>query len=246
MSRHVMAFFTSICFMVMILAAGFGICIIPKTTEILAGYTDRDLYDGCPFTTEQIVRAAVAAEDYTMFSNDFNAVMDVVHDINVEAGTPVVGLSINELAQADERYTLDARALSHLDDCFRVVNIARAVICLFAAAGIIMAIILITKREDGRRSLGRALQLAAIVLGLAVIGCAVWAFVDFNGFFTAFHGLFFADGTWTFSYNSLLITMYPESFWTGMGVIWFIGSLVAGILVFALGSAIKPRKEAKA
>ena len=243
MSRHVMAIITSFCFMVMILAAGFGICIIPKTTEILAGYTDRDLWEGCPFTTEQIVRAAVATEDYTRFSNDFNKVMDVIHGINVEADTPVAGLSFNDLAKADERYTLDGDALSHLDDCFRVVNIARAVIALLAIIGIVLAVVLMTKKAEGRRSLGRALHCAAIVLGLAVIAAAVYAFVDFDGFFTAFHKLFFADGTWTFSYNSLLITMYPEQFWVGMGAIWFVGSLIAGIIVFALGSAVKPRKE---
>ncbi|MBR2790241.1 MAG: DUF1461 domain-containing protein [Eggerthellaceae bacterium] len=243
MSRHIIAVFTALCFMVMIFASGFGICIIPKTTEILAGYTDRDLYEGCPFTTEQIVRAAVATEDYTMFSNDYGMVMEVIRQINAEAGTPYAGASIVDLQSADEAYTLDARALSHLDDCFRVVNIARAIICVIAAAGIILAIVLLTKRAEGRRSLSRALKCAAIILGLAVIAIAVWAYVDFNGFFTAFHGLFFADGTWTFSYNSLLITMYPEGFWVGMGAIWFVGSLIAGIIVFALGSAIKPRKE---
>ena len=243
MSRHVMAVFCAICFMVMIFAAGFGICIIPKTTEILASYTDRNLYNGCPFTTEQIVRAAVATEDYTMFTNDYGDVMEVIRQINAEAGTPYAGASIIELAKADERYTLDERALSHLDDCFRVVNIARAIICVIAAAGIILAIVLLTKREEGRRSLSRALRCAAVILAVAVIGIAVYAFIDFDAFFRVFHSFFFADGTWTFSYDSLLITMYPEEFWVGMGVIWFIGSLIAGILVFALGSAIKPRKE---
>jgi gltX_bact: glutamyl-tRNA synthetase len=40
---------------------------------------------------------------------------------------------------------------------------------------------------------------------------------DFNGFFAAFHSLFFASGTWTFSYDSLLITMYPPEFLDGDG-----------------------------
>ena len=244
MKRHVMAFFCALCFMVMIFAAGFGICIIPKTTEILASYTDRDLYDGCPFTTEQIVRVAVATEDYTMFSNDYGMVMETIRQINAEAGTPYSGASVMDLANAHERYTLDPRALSHLDDCFRVVNIARAIICVFAAVGIILAIVLLTKREEGRRSLSRALRCAAVILGLAFVAIAVYAFIDFEAFFSMFHSFFFADGTWTFSYDSLLITMYPEEFWVGMGVIWFVGSLVAGILVFALGSALKPRKEA--
>ena len=74
----------------------------------------------------------------------------------------------------------------------------------------------------------------------------LWATLDWNGFFTAFHSVFFPQGNWMFSSSSLLITMYPEGFWVGMGVIWFISSLVCGILFFALGSAVKPRKEAVA
>ena len=245
MSRHVMAVFATICFMVMIIAAGFGVCVIPKTTEILATYTDANPYAGCPFTSEQIVRAAVATEDYTMFSNDFDTVMDVIRAINVEAETPAAALSINDLIYAEDIYTLTPDALSHLDDCFTVVNIARAFIIVFAVVGVVLSILLLTKRADGRRSLGRALHWASGLLALGFIALVVWAVMDFNGFFTAFHSVFFPQGNWTFSATSLLITMYPEHFWVGMGIIWVISSLVCGLIFYSLGSAIKPRKAAK-
>ena len=101
------------------------------------------------------------------------------------------------------------------------------------------------KRADGRRSLGRALHWASGLLALGFIALVVWAVMDFNGFFTAFHSVFFPQGNWTFSATSLLITMYPEHFWVGMGIIWVISSLVCGLIFYSLGSAIKPRKAAK-
>ena len=239
-----MAVFATICFMVMIIAAGFGVCVIPKTTESLASWTDRNLYEGCPFTTDQIVRAAVATEDYTMFSNDYTKVMDVIRAINVEAGTPAAALSVNELVKAPDIYTLTPDALSHLDDCFAVVNVARAFIIVFAVVGVVLSILLLVKRTDGRRSLARALHWSAGLLALIFVALAVLAIIDFDGFFTVFHNVFFPQGNWMFSSTSLLITMYPEQFWMGMGIIWVVSSLLAGLLFFALGSAIKPRKAA--
>ena len=65
----------------------------------------------------------------------------------------------------------------------------------------------------GRRALGGVAQAAGIAVVAVFALLAAWVVVDFNGFFAAFHSLFFANGTWTFSYDSLLITMYPPEFW---------------------------------
>ena len=70
--------------------------------------------------------------------------------------------------------------------------------------------------------------------------------VDFNGFFAAFHSLFFANGTWTFSADSLLICMYPPDFWIGMGAVWLAATLVASAVAIAVGMAVKGRRSAKA
>ena len=72
----------------------------------------------------------------------------------------------------------------------------------------------------GRRALGGVAQAAGIAVVAVFALLAAWVVVDFNGFFAAFHSLFFANGTWTFSYDSLLITMYPPEFWIGMGAVW--------------------------
>ena len=244
MSRHVMAIFAALCFMVVIIAAGFGVCTIPKTTEILATYTDANATS--PFTTQQLVRAAVAGERYSFIDNDYSALMEVVRSINAEAGTPYAGASITEIAHAEDTYTLTPAALLHLDDCFAIANVARAFIIVFAVVGLVLSILLLTKRTDGRRSLSRALHWSSALLALGLVALAVYAFLDFNSFFTAFHKIFFPQGNWTFSASSLLITMYPEGFWVGMGIIWVASSLVCALVIFALGSAIKPRKEAQA
>jgi len=63
-----------------------------------------------------------------------------------------------------------------------------------------------------------------------VVLAAVAAVTDFDTFFSAFHGVFFAEGTWTFPYDSLLIRLFPEPFWAVSGASW------AGlVLTIALG-----------
>ena len=71
--------------------------------------------------------------------------------------------------------------------------------------------------------MGSALLLAVlVVLGL-------WGVIGFH-MFTASRSLFFVDGTWTFNYDSLLISMYPIDFWMGMGAVSGGSAIGVGLL----------------
>ena len=82
--------------------------------------------------------------------------------------------------------------------------------------------------DSGDRPAGRAvawglaLKVGAAVSAVFVLLAAAAAVLDFSAFFTAFHGLFFEAGTWTFPYDSLLIRLFPESFWVAAGVGWAV------------------------
>ena len=59
----------------------------------------------------------------------------------------------------------------------------------------------------GRRALGRTLIAGGGLVLAAFCALGAWAAIDFDGLFAAFHSLFFQAGTWTFPYDSLLITL---------------------------------------
>ena len=189
------------------------------------------------------MHAAVVTRDYTVGSNDREAVFAMLHDINEGANTRYATADETGLAAAPEQYTLTSDALSHLDDVYRVVvaaRIALAVIALLAVAACAhMAI------RVGRRALGGVLLAASIVVVAAFALLAAWVVVDFNGFFAAFHSLFFASGTWTFSYDSLLITMYPPEFWMGMGAVWLAATGLLSILAIVVGALLRRRTPAR-
>lgn len=229
---------------VTLVAAGFVACAaFPQTTEMLAGAFSGKGNPDTPFSHDELVHAAVVTRDYTVGSNDREAVFAMLHDINAGANTRYATADETGLAAAPEQYTLTSDALSHLDDVYRVVvaaRIALAVIALLAVAACAhMAI------RVGRRALGGVLLAAGIVVVAAFALLAAWVVVDFNGFFAAFHSLFFASGTWTFSYDSLLITMYPPEFWMGMEAVWLAATGLLSILAIVVGALLRRRTPAR-
>lgn len=237
LADRIVSIVATIALSVTFVAAGLAACCLPQTTQALAEAFSGTEDTATPFSHDQLVRAAVATRDYTVGSHDGAAVMGVVAAVNRDAGTPYAGADEASLVAAPDVYTLDAEALSHLDDVYGVVStafVALGVIALVAVAGCVLAGI----RGGGRR-LGAVLAVAggAVVVVFALL--AAWVVVDFNGFFAAFHSLFFADGSWTFSYDSLLITMYPPAFWMGMGAVWLAVTGVLSILAIVAGGFLR-------
>ncbi|MFR4805136.1 MAG: DUF1461 domain-containing protein [Eggerthellaceae bacterium] len=83
---------------------------------------------------------------------------------------------------------------------------------------------------------------AAVIAVFALL--ALWVMIDFNGFFAAFHSLFFSAGTWTFSYDSLLICMYPPDFWISMGAVWLVTTLAGCLICLIIGRLLRKRSAA--
>lgn len=136
-------------------------------------------------------------------------------------------------ANYHEGLALTADAVSHLDDVHAVVLPALFIvgIALLLAIAAIAHLLF----YNGRKYAGQAMMAGAIGIVAVLVLFAAWAVIDFDAIFSWMHSLFFADGSWTFSYSSLLICMYPEGFWMGMGVTWLLTTLIASGIVLAFG-----------
>lgn len=133
-------------------------------------------------------------------------------------------------AQVDGRPGFDEAAVSHLVDVRGVLFGARTATGLLAGALTVwMGVAVFTRRTA---AIAAALRVgAALAVGLVVVA-GVFAATSFDAFFSAFHGLFFASGTWTFPADSLLIETFPEPFWTWAAVGWAVCVMaVAGVYV---------------
>ncbi len=106
----------------------------------------------------------------------------------------------------------------------------------------IIAILYLRKRSNG--GIRRGLFAGSIVTLVIIIGLAVLAALSWQQFFTEFHRIFFANGTWTFSLEDTLIRLFPGQFWIDAGIV--IGALVflVATLTFIFTWPTKQRRGA--
>ncbi len=124
----------------------------------------------------------------------------------------------------------DASSVSHLEDVRDVVIGARWVTLI---ATLILGIAAAEALSRGELlGVSGGLRTAGWSTFGVVLLAALAGTVDFDAFFTAFHGVFFKAGTWSFPADALIIRVFPLPFWSAAALAWAVLSLlIAGVLV---------------
>lgn len=154
----------------------------------------------------------------------------------VNTSSDNLALSSTNLAELEDEYSLPRNALSHLQDCtpiFTTGRISVGVVGGFALVGLIALGILAGRKRIG----GTLIAGSALVIGI-LVALGIWAAVDFDGIFTWMHTLFFAQGSWVFNSDSLLITLFPEAFWAAMAGLWIISSVIFALITGTVGKIL--------
>ncbi len=115
----------------------------------------------------------------------------------------------NPAAGATDCALFSERELRHMADVKRTTAVAFALAAVCAVVGV--AITFASRFNEGLRAhivvaIRRGCNLTLLsVAFLAVLSRAAW-----DRAFDAFHGLFFAEGSWRFPFSDSLIRLYPE------------------------------------
>ena len=217
------ALFAVLCLVVTLVAAGFVACTITSLpTRFLAEHTVT--VDISPYTHDELVECAVAVYDYAFAAHNKEA-LDVVINTQLEHAQ-ATGRAPKQANT--EEYVLSSESIAHLDDCYRIASVVKLPLLAVAILGIAACAHVYVRA--GKRNFGFVLLSAGLLTIVLFLLVGAAAFIDFDAFFTLFHGLFFTQGTWTFWYKSLLICSLPENFWIGMGILWFATSMILSIL----------------
>jgi hypothetical protein len=144
-------------------------------------------------------------------------------------------------ARVGDRAGFDESAASHLRDVRGVLLAARTLTLLVALAGAGLCAVALSR---GRRAaVAWSLTAGAVGVLVAAAVCAVLGAQDFDRFFAAFHGLFFAAGTWTFELGTLLIQLFPEPLWATLGGLWATGAALLALSCLTAAWAVRdPRR----
>lgn len=129
----------------------------------------------------------------------------------------------------DGRPGFDADAVSHLVDVRNVMLAARW------ATLALVALLLVATLWAASADRGSDVTAGLKWGGLGVIGAVglmmLIGVLDFDGFFSGFHQLFFQPGTWQFPADSLLILVFPLGF-------WMLAAAITGVVLTTLGAAL--------
>ena len=134
------------------------------------------------------------------------------------------------------------REISHMQD---VQNVFQAVWNLWATASVLFIIcaLALTLVGGGRKPISAGLKTGGLVtVGLFTL-IGISAVVAWQGWFALFHRIFFAEGSWLFSYSDTLIRLFPPQFWFDSAVTVSSLSLLSGFLVYGLGRAFSPKDD---
>jgi integral membrane protein (TIGR01906 family) len=126
-----------------------------------------------------------------------------------------------------------------------MADVKLVILSAFAAGAVLVLLSLIAMIYLRRRSAGgvrRGLFAGSIITLALITGLGVFATLGWQQFFTEFHRIFFADGTWTFSLQDTLIRLFPTQFWVDAGIV--IGALVllASLLTLILTWPTRKRR----
>lgn len=126
---------------------------------------------------------------------------------------------------------------SHMTDVRSVMKLGRGLTLFLIAASLLAIGIAIKLKAYG--PLRWVLTWAGyICIALPMVAVAV-GFIGFDALFSAFHSLFFADGTWQFPENSLLLSTFPLSFWMAEALVWTASSLIIAAAVLLLRPTVR-------
>lgn len=173
------------------------------------------------FSTQDRLQYAPYALDYLLNGEDISFLADLRLPSD-RCITAARGASDCAMYTAGE--------LRHMRDVKVVARIAFLVaVGMAVSAGIILYMMM--RDGQARVELWGGLFFGGI-LTLSIIAAVVFAAtLNWDYFFTAFHTLFFAGGTWRFAYSDTLIRLFPEQF-------WFDAALAIGATTAAAAAAI--------
>jgi integral membrane protein (TIGR01906 family) len=148
---------------------------------------------------------------------------------------------LGESTFEDGRALFNIRELGHMADVQIVTQSIFGLAWIAAVVGAVCALVLALRDPS---ALARALRAGGLLAVGLVVAVAVSAVVAWDTFFTAFHQLFFAGGTWVFAYSDTLIRLFPEQFWFDAALTVGGLTLLGALALLLLSSVVDRIKRA--
>lgn len=205
----------------------FSLIIILLVTSIDMNCFNRDFFRSEYATLKTSDELGMSEKDLNKATNTLlDYLQDKREDITVEItvkGTKQMAFNSKEAA-----HMVDVKGL------YQFALVLRNVCLIIFAAGLIY--LLVQMKKGAFTLLSINYMKMAIVFAVAFTMLTIWAYTDFNGFWTAFHKVAFRNDLWMLDPSTdLMINLFPEQFF--LALVFRIVGMFAGIFILLfLGS----------
>ena len=155
--------------------------------------------------------------------NATNALLDYMQDKRDD-------IKVIEVVNGSEREIFDERETLHMVDVKNLyLNAMNTRTILLVGSIAILTLLAFTHRNQSYTILSNAYQNGLLFLGSLIFFIAIYAIVDFNGFWMNFHYVFFDNDLFLLDPNiSIMINMFPSNFFFAVvfGIILLFVSMV--------------------
>lgn len=167
----------------------------------------------------------------------------------MEGRVDSIQLTVTEYGKTVEMY--NQQEIDHMVDVRALYQAWRGVrdFGLPGAAVLLLAALSLTPKGKRLGLVSRGFLAASAAFGAVLLGLGIWVAVDFNGFWVAFHHLFFTNDLWLMDYATCrMIRICPEQLFNDIvvrfGLLFLIpfGLLLAGAF---WGKARARKREAR-
>jgi integral membrane protein (TIGR01906 family) len=126
--------------------------------------------------------------------------------------------------------------LQHMVDVKNVFQAANRVLLVVVITFVALSLLLLLSPK-GRLALRYGLRSGTIFLLVDLAALVALMLVNWQDFFSGFHNMFFASGTWVFDYSDTLIRLFPIRFWQDSAITVGVISGVSAVLI-VIGCAL--------
>lgn len=128
--------------------------------------------------------------------------------------------------------------ISHLQDVQRLIKYANY---YFIFLIIIEIFLLISIYQADKKEFYRPFLYGGLASFVFIFMVLSFMLTDFGSVFTLFHLIFFPQGNWQFASGSLLINLFPESFFYQIAKEIFVKSIIFSIIFIILGLFLRKK-----
>lgn len=118
-----------------------------------------------------------------------------------------------------------------------MADVKLVILSAFGAGALLVLVSIAVIAYLRRRSKGgvrRGLFAGSILTLVIILGLGALAVLGWQQFFTEFHRIFFASGSWTFALQDTLIRLFPGQFWIDAGIVIAALVLLAALVTLIL------------